>query len=39
MHTAEPFVLEPSAAEVEFAIGKLKKYKLPGVLSNSSRTY
>jgi hypothetical protein len=31
MHTAEPFVPEPSASEVEAAIGKLKRYKSPGV--------
>jgi hypothetical protein len=31
MHTAEPFVREPSASEVEVAIGKLKWYKSPGV--------
>jgi hypothetical protein len=31
MHTAEPFVPEPSASEVEVAIGKLKRYKSPGV--------
>jgi hypothetical protein len=31
MHTAEPFVPEPSATEVEVAIGKLKRYKSPGV--------
>jgi hypothetical protein len=31
MHTAEPFVPEPSASEIEFAIGKLKSYKSPGV--------
>jgi hypothetical protein len=31
LHTAEPFVPEPSAAEVEVAIGKLKRYRLPGV--------
>jgi hypothetical protein len=31
MHTAEPFVPEPSAAEVEGAVGKLKRYKSPGV--------
>jgi uncharacterized FlaG/YvyC family protein len=31
MHTAEPFVPEPSASEVEVAIGKLKTYKSPGV--------
>jgi hypothetical protein len=30
MHTAEPFVSEPSASEVEDAIGKLKRYKSPG---------
>jgi hypothetical protein len=31
MHTAEPFELQPSAAEVEVAIGKLKRCKSPGV--------
>jgi hypothetical protein len=31
IHTAEPFVLQPSASEVEVAIGKLKSYKSPGV--------
>jgi hypothetical protein len=31
MHTAEPFVPEPSASEVEVAIGKLKRYKSQGV--------
>jgi hypothetical protein len=31
MQTAEPFVPEPSASEVEVAIGKLKRYKSPGV--------
>jgi hypothetical protein len=31
MHTAELFVPEPSALEVEVAIGKLKRYKSPGV--------
>jgi hypothetical protein len=31
MHTAEPFVPEPGASEVEVAIGKLKRYKSPGV--------
>jgi hypothetical protein len=31
IHTAEPFVPEPSASEVEVAIGKLKSYKSPGV--------
>jgi hypothetical protein len=30
MHTAEPFVPQPKASQVEVAIGKLKKYKLPG---------
>jgi hypothetical protein len=31
IHTAEPFVPEPSASEVEVAIGKLKSYKSPSV--------
>jgi hypothetical protein len=31
MHTAEPFVADASASEVEVAIGKLKRYKSPGV--------
>jgi hypothetical protein len=31
MHTAEPVVPEPSASEVEIAIGKMKRYKSPGV--------
>jgi hypothetical protein len=31
MHTAEPFVLEPSASKAEAAIRKLKRYKSPGV--------
>jgi hypothetical protein len=30
IHTAESFVPEPSAAEVEVAIRKLKRYKAPG---------
>jgi hypothetical protein len=30
IQTAEPFVPEPSMSEVEVAIGKLKRYKLPG---------
>jgi hypothetical protein len=30
MHTAEPFVPEPSAAEAEVAIGKLKRHISPG---------
>jgi hypothetical protein len=29
MHTAEPFVPEPSASKAEVAIGKLKSYKSP----------
>jgi hypothetical protein len=28
--TAKPFVLEPTASEVEVATGKLKRYKSPG---------
>jgi hypothetical protein len=31
MHTTEPFVPEPTATEVEVAVGKLKRYKSPGV--------
>jgi hypothetical protein len=31
MHTAEPFVPEPVVSEVEVAVGKLKRYKSPGV--------
>jgi hypothetical protein len=30
IHTAEPFVPEPSAAEVEISIRKMKRYKVPG---------
>jgi hypothetical protein len=30
MHTAEPFVPEPSASDVEVAIGKLRRYRSPG---------
>jgi hypothetical protein len=30
IHTAEPFVPEPSAAEVKVAIRKFKSYKVPG---------
>jgi len=30
-HTAEPLVSEPSAFEVELAIGKLKSHKSPGI--------
>jgi hypothetical protein len=30
VHTAEPLVPGPSHLEVEVAITKLKKYKLPG---------
>jgi hypothetical protein len=31
IHSAEPLVPEPSAFEVEMAIGKLKRYKSPGM--------
>jgi hypothetical protein len=31
MHTAEPLVPQPSASEVEVAVGELKSYKSPGV--------
>jgi hypothetical protein len=31
LHTAEPFVPESSASEVQVAIGQLKRYKSPGV--------
>jgi hypothetical protein len=31
MHTAEPFVPESSVSEVQVNIGKLKRYKSPGV--------
>jgi hypothetical protein len=31
MHTAEPFLPEPSASEVEVPVGKLKRYKFPDV--------
>jgi hypothetical protein len=31
MRTAEPFLPEPSASEVEVAIGKLERYISPGV--------
>jgi hypothetical protein len=30
IHTAEPFVPEPSAAEFKVAIRKIKRYKVPG---------
>jgi hypothetical protein len=30
IHTAEPFVPEPSISDVEMAIIKLKRYKAPG---------
>jgi hypothetical protein len=30
IHIAEPFVPEPSAADVEVAIRKMKRYKAPG---------
>ena len=32
IHTAEPLVPEPSAAEIELAINKLKSHKLPGII-------
>jgi hypothetical protein len=32
IQTAEPFVSEPNISEVEVAIGKLKRYKSPGVV-------
>jgi hypothetical protein len=31
MRTAEPFVPEPSASKAEVALGKLKRYKTPGL--------
>jgi hypothetical protein len=31
MHTAEPLVPEPRASEAEVTVGKLKRYKPPGV--------
>jgi hypothetical protein len=31
MHTAEPLVPEPSSSEFEVAVGKLRRYKSPGV--------
>jgi hypothetical protein len=31
MHTAEPFVPEPSTSEVEVTTGKLKRCKSPGI--------
>jgi hypothetical protein len=31
MHTAEPFVPEPHVSDIEVAVGKLKRYKSPGV--------
>ena len=31
IHTVEPLVPEPSAFEVELAIGKLKSHKSPGI--------
>jgi hypothetical protein len=31
MHTAEPFVTQPSASEEEAATAKWKSYKSPGV--------
>ena len=31
IHTVEPLVPEPSAFEVELAIGKIKNHKSPGI--------
>jgi hypothetical protein len=31
MHTTKPFVPEPSASEVQDAVGKVKRYKFQGV--------
>jgi hypothetical protein len=31
IYTAEPLVPEPSSLEVEIAVGKLKRYKSPGI--------
>jgi hypothetical protein len=31
MHTAKPFLPQHSVSEVEVAIGKLERYKSPGV--------
>jgi hypothetical protein len=31
MHTARPFVPQPTVSEGEVAVGKLKRYKSPGV--------
>jgi hypothetical protein len=31
MHTAELFVPDPGASEFEVAVGKLKRYKSPGI--------
>jgi hypothetical protein len=31
MHTARPFLPDSSASETEVAVGKLKRYKAPGV--------
>jgi hypothetical protein len=39
MHTAEPFVLEPSAAEVEVAVGKPRRYKSTGVDYNPAELF
>jgi hypothetical protein len=38
IHTAEPFVPEPSASEIEVAVGKPKRYESPGVGLHSSRS-
>jgi hypothetical protein len=37
MHTAETFVPELSASEGEVPIGKLKRYKSPGVVQIPSK--
>ena len=38
IHTEEPLVPEPSAAEFEMAIDKLKSYKSPGIDQITGRT-
>jgi hypothetical protein len=39
VHAAEPLVSGPRLLEVEIAISKLKKYKLPGTDQIPGRTY
>jgi hypothetical protein len=39
MHTAEPFVPDPSASEVEVAFGNLKRYKSPGFVQILAEIY